>query len=59
MVTAASAVGLIPAHAWHRMRTGSGTKAPATTTGRCWRSWHRWTAVCLLAYIYLAVAVAV
>jgi hypothetical protein len=23
-----------------------------------WRSWHRWTAVCLLAYIYLAVAVA-
>jgi hypothetical protein len=25
----------------------------------CWKSWHRWTAVCLLAYIYLAVAVAV
>jgi hypothetical protein len=24
-----------------------------------WRSWHRWTAVCLLAYIYLAVTVAV
>jgi hypothetical protein len=24
-----------------------------------WRSWHRWTAICLLAYIYLAVAVAV
>ena len=24
-----------------------------------WRSWYRWTAVCLLAYIYLAVAVAV
>ena len=23
-----------------------------------WKSWHRWTAVCLLAYIYLAVAVA-
>jgi len=23
-----------------------------------WRSWHRWTAICLLAYIYLAVAVA-
>ena len=23
-----------------------------------WRSWHRWTALCLLAYIYLAVAVA-
>jgi hypothetical protein len=22
-----------------------------------WKSWHRWTAVCLLAYIYLAVAV--
>jgi hypothetical protein len=24
-----------------------------------WRSWHRWPAICLLAYIYLAVAVAV
>src|SRR6266487_3792468 len=24
-----------------------------------WRSWHRWTAICLLAYIYLSVAVAV
>jgi hypothetical protein len=24
-----------------------------------WTFWHRWTAVCLLAYIYLAVAVAV
>jgi hypothetical protein len=24
-----------------------------------WKSWHRWTAICLLAYIYLAVAVAV
>jgi SRSO17 transposase len=24
-----------------------------------WASWHRWTALCLLAYIYLAVAVAV
>jgi hypothetical protein len=24
-----------------------------------WTSWHRWTAICLLAYIYLAVAVAV
>ena len=23
-----------------------------------WKSWHRWTAICLLAYIYLAVAVA-
>ena len=23
-----------------------------------WRSWHRWTAICLLAYIYLTVAVA-
>jgi len=23
-----------------------------------WRSWHRWTAACLLAYTYLAVAVA-
>ena len=24
----------------------------------CWKSWHRWTAICLLAYLYLAVAVA-
>jgi SRSO17 transposase len=24
-----------------------------------WKSWHRWTAICLLAYICLAVAVAV
>ena len=23
-----------------------------------WKSWHRWTAACLLAYIYLAVTVA-
>jgi hypothetical protein len=23
-----------------------------------WKSWHRWTAVSLLAYIYLAVAIA-
>ena len=23
-----------------------------------WRSWHRWSAICLLAYIYLAVATA-
>jgi hypothetical protein len=23
-----------------------------------WTSWHRWTAICLLAYLYLAVAVA-
>ena len=22
-----------------------------------WKSWHRWTAICLLAYLYLAVAV--
>jgi SRSO17 transposase len=133
-VTAAAAAGLIPARAWHRMRTGSGAKGTRhydwailevtsddTPEGhddghgallvrrhrytgtlsyyRCWtprpvplsrliaiasarwrieedhqlnkqaagldsgqvirwRSWHRWTAVCLLAYIYLAVAVA-
>jgi SRSO17 transposase len=24
-----------------------------------WKSWHRWTAICLLAYIYLAIAAAV
>jgi hypothetical protein len=23
-----------------------------------WRSWHRWTAICLLAYIYLTIAAA-
>jgi SRSO17 transposase len=134
-VTAASAAAMIPRHAWHRMRTGSGTKgtrhydwamlevASDDTPGghgeghsvllarrhrytgqlsfyRCWtpgpvplskliaiavarwrieedhqlskqatgldagqvirwKSWHRWTAICLLAYLYLAVAVAV
>ena len=134
-VTAAAAAGLIPARAWQRMRTGSGTKgirhydwamlevtSDDTPDGhdeghsvllarrhrytgtpsfyRCWtpgpvplsqliaiavarwrieedhqlskqvagldagqvirwRSWHRWTALCLLAYLYLAVAVAV
>lgn len=133
-LTAAAAAGLIPARAWQRMRTGSGTKGTRhydwamlevtsddTPDGhggghsvllarrhrytgrlsyyRCWtsgpvpltkliavasarwrieedhqlskqstsldagqvirwKSWHRWTAVCLLAYIYLAVAVA-
>jgi SRSO17 transposase len=133
-VTAAEAARMIPGQAWHRMRTGSGTKgtrhydwamlevASDDTPGghddghsvllvrrhrytgqrsfyRCWtpgpvplsrliavavarwrveedhqlskqvagldsgqvirwKSWRRWTAVCLLAYIYLAVAVA-
>ena len=133
-VTATGAVSMIPARAWHRMRTGSGTKGTRhhdwamlevtsddTPDGhedghsvllvrrhrytgklsfyRCWtpgpvplsrliaiavirwrieedhqlakqaagldagqvirwKSWHRWTAICLLAYIYLAVAVA-
>jgi SRSO17 transposase len=133
-VTAAAAAGLIPARAWQRMRTGSGTKGTRhydwavlqvtsdDTPGghqdghsvllvrrhrytgtlsfyRCWtpgpvplskliaiasarwrieedhqlakqntgldagqvirwKSWHRWTAICLLAYLYLAVAVA-
>jgi SRSO17 transposase len=132
-VTAAAAVSMIPVRAWHRMRTGSGTKGtrhydwamlkvtsddtPEGHDGghsvllarrhrysgqlsyyRCWtpgpvplskliaiasarwrieedhqlakqaagldsgqvirwKSWHRWTAVCLLAYILLAVAV--
>jgi SRSO17 transposase len=36
-VTAAEAAGLIPARAWHRMRTGPGPRTPATTTGRCSR----------------------
>ena len=134
-MTAAAAARMIPARAWHRMRTGSGAKGSRhydwamlevtsddTPEGhddgnsvllarrhrytgqlsfyRCWTpgpvplwrliavavirwrieedhqlakqaagldagqvirwtSWHRWTAVCLLAYIYLAVAVAV
>jgi SRSO17 transposase len=133
-MTAAAAARMIPARAWHRMRTGSGTKGPRhydwamlevasdDTPGgqdgghsvllvrrhrytgqlsyyRCWTpgpvplsrliavasarwrieedhqlakqaagldagqvirwtSWHRWTAICLVAYIYLAVAVA-
>jgi SRSO17 transposase len=133
-VTAAAAARLIPARAWHRMRTGSGTKGTrhydwamlqvasddtpdghgdghsvllarrhrytgtlsyyrcwtpgpiplskliATASARWqieedhqlskqaarlnagqvirWKSWHRWTAICLLAYLYLAVAVA-
>lgn len=134
-LTAAGAVRLIPARAWHRIRTGSGTKgirhydwamlevtSDDTPDGhddghsvllirrhrytgklsfyRCWtpgpvplsrliaiavarwrieedhqlakqstgldagqvirwKSWHRWTALCLLAYLYLAVTVAV
>ena len=134
-VTASGALGMIPRHAWQRMRTGSGTKGtrhydwamlevtsddtPGGHDGghsvllvrrhrytgqlsfyRCWtpgpvplsrliaiavarwrveedhqlskqvagldagqvtrwKSWHRWTALCLLACIYLAVAVAV
>lgn len=134
-MTAAAAAGMIPARAWQRMRTGSGTKGtrhydwamPGVTsddtpeghgdgcsvllvrrhryTGtlsyyRCWtpgpvplarliavavtrwrieedhqlakqatgldagqvirwKSWHRWTAICLLAYTYLAIAVAI
>ena len=33
----------------------SGLDSGQVTT---WTSWHRWTAICLLAYIYLAVAVA-
>ena len=36
-VTAAAAARMIPARAWHRMRTGPGPRAPVTTTGRCWR----------------------
>jgi SRSO17 transposase len=134
-LTAAEAVPLIPDRAWHRMRTGSGTKGTRhydwamlevtsddTPDGhgdghsvllarrhrytgklsfyRCWtpepvplsrliaiavarwrieedhqlakqstgldagqvirwKSWHRWTAICLLAYVYLAITVAV
>ena len=134
-LTASEAVRMIPARAWHRMRTGAGTKGTRhydwamlevtsddipeghgddgnsvllarrhRYTGtlsfyRCWtpgsvplsrliaiaavrwrieedhqlakqstgldagqvirwKSWHRWTAICLLAYIYLAVTAA-
>ncbi len=133
-MTAAAAAGMIPHNAWHRMRTGSGTKgtqhydwamlqvtsddtpgghedghgmllvrrhrytgtlsyyrcwtaepvplsrliaiavirwrieedhqlakqAAALDAGQVirWKSWHCWTAICLLAYIYLAIAVA-
>jgi SRSO17 transposase len=133
-LTVAEAVRLVPAGAWHRMRTGSGTKgtrhydwamlevtsddtpeghdegrsvllvrrhrytgtlsyyrcwtagpvplarliAIAVTRWRIeedhqlakqatgldagqvtgWMSWHRWTAICLLAYLYLAVTAA-
>jgi SRSO17 transposase len=133
--TAAGAVRLVPARAWHRMPTGSGTKGTrhydwamlevtsddnpgghddghsvllirrhrytrklsfyrcwtpgpvplarlisiAVTRWRIeedhqlakqstgldagqvirWKSWHRWTAICLLAYIYLVVAAAI
>ena len=31
---------------------------PESERPRSWKSWHRWTALCLLAYLYLAVAVA-
>ena len=133
-MTAAAAASMIPVRAWHRMRTGSGTKGtrhydwamlevtsddtPGGHAGghsvllarrhrytgtlsfyRCrtpgpvpllrliaiavirwrkedhqlakqstgldagqvirWKSWHRWTAICLVAYLYLAVAVAI
>ncbi len=134
-MTAAEAVRMVPARAWHRMRTGAGTKGtrhydwamlevtsddtPEQHSGghsillarrhrytgklsfyRCWtprpvplaqliaiavtrwrieedhqlakqatgldagqvirwKSWHRWTTICLLAYIYLAVTAAV
>jgi SRSO17 transposase len=134
VTAAAAAARMIPARAWHRMRTGSGTKGARhydwamlevtsddTPDGHCgghsvllarrhrytgtlsyyrcwtprpvplsrlitvasarwrieedhqlskqaasldagqvirWTSWHRWTALCVLAYLYLAVAVA-
>jgi hypothetical protein len=30
----------------------------STSARAAWRSWHRWSALCLLAYIYLAVVAA-
>jgi hypothetical protein len=37
---------------------GSGGQAAGLDAGQVirWRSWPRWTAICLVAYIYLAVA---
>ncbi|HEY2128022.1 MAG TPA: hypothetical protein VGH77_12635 [Streptosporangiaceae bacterium] len=35
-----------------------GTQPTGDAVDASWKSWHRWTAICLLAYIYLAVAVA-
>ena len=53
----------------HRGRPGGGSKKITSSAKQAagldagqvirWKSWHRWTAICLLAYIYLAVAVAV
>ena len=48
---------------WQRMRTGSATKGAkdynwAMIEITTWTSWHRWTAISLLAYIFLAVAAA-
>jgi hypothetical protein len=37
-----------------------GKQVPGLDAGQVirWRSWHRWTAVCVLTYLYLAVAAA-
>ena len=48
---------------WQRMRTGSATKGAkdynwAMIEITTWTSWHRWTAISLLAHIFLAVAAA-
>jgi hypothetical protein len=40
---------------WQRMRTGSATKGAKDYH---WASWHRWTAISLLAGAFLAVAAA-
>ena len=43
-----------------RKITSSAKQAAGLDAGQVirWKSWHRWTAICLLAYIYLAVAAA-
>jgi hypothetical protein len=41
-----------------RKTTSRPGNAPPLDKGQvtCWASWHRWTVLCLLAYIYLTVA---
>ncbi len=49
-----------PACGWPRLTCGR-DQSVSLDAGQVvrWTSWHRWTAICLLAYIYLAVAAAI